>query len=184
MSGEHTFIGLPLPDKVRSLLVTKQEQLNVFEHFKRCTHIDDFHITLAFLGGVSDEGRDRLDHQIRKIAEQMSPFSLTLSHVGIFGSVSEPRVVWGGIEEQAALNDLHQQVQTMLQNEGYSVDKRPFRPHITLAKKNKRSSSSFAIDRQNLTLEPMTWNVENVCIFTVSPTKEPMYKKVSNISIK
>ncbi len=65
----------------------------------------------------------------------MPAFAYRLSHLGIFGSPHQPRVIWMGIDEPTGmLTNLHRTLNQALEKRGFAVDKRPFSPHFTLAR--------------------------------------------------
>lgn len=93
------------------------------------------HLTLAFLGELSDGELGGVKHAVAAAAQQSAPFSYRLSRLGTFGSPHQPRVVWMGIEESTgALQHLHQALQRELLRRNFAVEKRPFSPHLTLAR--------------------------------------------------
>ncbi|HEX4206497.1 MAG TPA: RNA 2',3'-cyclic phosphodiesterase [Ktedonobacteraceae bacterium] len=93
------------------------------------------HLTLAFLGELTDGELGGVKHAVAAAAKQAQPFSYRLSRLGTFGSTRQPRVVWMGIEESSgALQRVHHVLNRELTNRGFAVDKRPFSPHLTLAR--------------------------------------------------
>ncbi len=57
---------------------------------------------------------------------------LTLSGAGWFGS-SEPTALWAGVEANEGLTRLAERCDRAAKRVGLSLDKRKFRPHVTLA---------------------------------------------------
>jgi len=105
------------------------------------------HLTLAFLGELTDEQLDSVIAATQVAARQAVPFKYCLKGLGIFGSPHQPRVIWMGIEDLPSgqiygspLQQLHRVLTKELELHGFEVEKRPFSPHLTLAR-NKRSLS-------------------------------------------
>jgi RNA 2',3'-cyclic 3'-phosphodiesterase len=93
------------------------------------------HLTLAFLGELSDEQLLEATSAAEVAAQQVTPFSYRLSHLGVFGSPRQPRVIWAGIEEPTGkLAQLHRVLNRELEQRGFEVDTRPFSPHLTLSR--------------------------------------------------
>jgi RNA 2',3'-cyclic 3'-phosphodiesterase len=93
------------------------------------------HLTLAFLGELTDEQLGGVKHAVESAARQSKPLSYRLSRLGSFGSPRQPRVIWMGIDEPTgALSHLHRVLNRELDRRGFEVDKRPFSPHLTLAR--------------------------------------------------
>lgn len=93
------------------------------------------HLTLAFLGELTDEQVTSAISAAQDAAQSVSQFSYRLTQPGIFGSPRQPRVLWMGIEEQSgALQTLHRALTAELEARGFETERRPFSPHLTLAR--------------------------------------------------
>ncbi len=93
------------------------------------------HLTLAFLGELSDEQLAEAMHATEAVAQSIAAFDYRLAHVGVFGSQRQPRVIWVGIEEPSGtLLRLHHVLNRELEQRGFDVDARPFSPHLTLSR--------------------------------------------------
>jgi len=93
------------------------------------------HLTLKFLGYTPDIDINRIKGIIADITEKFKPFELTIGNTGCFPLPNRPRVLWLGVNDeknQLALlvNDLEQ----VLELEGFPRFGKPFFPHITLAR--------------------------------------------------
>jgi len=70
--------------------------------------IGRIHLTLAFLGELSDEQLAAAMQAADAASHQVTPFELRFERTGIFGSPRQPRVIWMGIEETSGtLTRLH-----------------------------------------------------------------------------
>ncbi len=93
---------------------------------------NDYHITLSFLGDVPGHRVRELNEIARTI--RRPPFEVALSSVGVFPNRGQPRVLWSGVQSHEPLLALQRTLQTELRNGGFDVDKRKFRPHVTVAR--------------------------------------------------
>lgn len=118
------------------------------------------HLTLAFLGELTDGEVAGAMHAVEKAARQSNPFSYRLlSRLGIFGSQRQPRVIWIGIEEPSgALLHLHRVLNTELKRRNFAIDMRPFSPHLTLA----RIKARFTSDEQQQLQPLLTGNPQGI----------------------
>jgi 2'-5' RNA ligase len=99
------------------------------------------HLTLAFLGELDDE-RLALAMEAAQGAAQATPsFTYRLTELGTFGPPRQPRVIWVGVEDQPSpyvhgspLQAAHRVLNRELERRQFEVDKRPFSPHLTLAR--------------------------------------------------
>ena len=85
----------------------------------------NLHLTLAFIG-------EWPENVAGVLPEVEVPFSITLARPGVF---PKAKVIWAGVEESAALNDLTERVRRSLSAAGIPFDPKPFIPHITLGRK-------------------------------------------------
>jgi 2'-5' RNA ligase len=92
------------------------------------------HLTLKFLGDVAEDRVDRVVALADRVARQHRAFSMQLGGFGAFPNFRRARVVWIGVEHEARLELLHHDLEVAAESEGFEVEGRAFRPHITLAR--------------------------------------------------
>jgi 2'-5' RNA ligase len=101
----------------------------------RWVDVEGIHLTLAFLGELDDAQLASAIEAVQAAAHSVHPFTYRLTRPGIFGSPRQPRVLWMGIEEKSgALQRLHRSLACELDARGFETEKRPFSPHLTLAR--------------------------------------------------
>jgi len=101
---------------------------------------ETLHITLHFLGDVEATRMDELRDLLRAATEAkcVTGLALEIAGAGFFPQKRRPRVVQVGIEPSNALMPLHGSVGRALQERGFVVEDRRYRPHITIAKIGRR----------------------------------------------
>lgn len=130
-----TFIALELNETLQRHLAGVIRQMAAVFPSIHWVDPSGIHLTLAFLGELSDKQLQAAMTATETAAQQVDPFSYQLSHLGIFGSIRAPRVIWMGIEEPPGrLQALHQALQAQLAQQQFPVEERPFSPHLTLAR--------------------------------------------------
>lgn len=92
----------------------------------------DLHLTLAFLGGLTDLQGNELGELLPALACAMPELSFT--GVEIWPGQQRARVQVATFALPDALKELVQRLNAMLVDMGLPVDSRPFRPHVTLAR--------------------------------------------------
>jgi 2'-5' RNA ligase len=93
------------------------------------------HLTLAFLGELTDAQLAQAHEAAAYAARITQPFAYRLSGLGTFGLPRQPRVLWMGISEPSgSLHIVHQALTLALEQREFVTDKRPFSPHLTLAR--------------------------------------------------
>jgi 2'-5' RNA ligase len=94
----------------------------------------NWHVTLTFLGPTSAELQGWVDAQVAAVASSSSPFRVTLAGLGAFPSVKRAKVMWSGLDDpQNGCAELAQGLRRALSTE-FEIDRRPFRPHLTVAR--------------------------------------------------
>ena len=85
------------------------------------------HLTLAFIGEWPDAAE-----VLEALPAVKEPFSITLSHPGIFPGAN---VLWAGVEPSEELEQMASRVRKNLEIAGIPFDRKAFKAHITLARK-------------------------------------------------
>jgi RNA 2',3'-cyclic 3'-phosphodiesterase len=92
------------------------------------------HLTLKFLGDVDEASAPKLIDAADVAASRHPPLEMSVRDVGAFPNFRRARVVWIGVEQEPRLELLHHDLELACEQEGFEVEGRPFRPHITLAR--------------------------------------------------
>jgi RNA 2',3'-cyclic 3'-phosphodiesterase len=130
-----TFIALELSDEVQKELsrvkgILERTNANVKWFAPETTHI-----TLQFLGNISDEKVPCVEKILRSIASRTAPFDITLNNIEVFPGWTEPKVLWIGIDKGCGpLQILAGSIRAVMLEEGFSEENRPFIPHITIGR--------------------------------------------------
>src|SRR5579859_289943 len=134
-SMTRTFIALEMNTHLQSHLAGVIHQVAQVLPGVRWVDMAGIHLTLAFLGELTDERLNDAIAATEKVAQHTARFSYRLAHLGIFGPPSRPRIIWMGIDEPtASLMQLHRALHRELEQRGFEMDQRPFSPHLTLAR--------------------------------------------------
>lgn len=118
----------------------------------RFMHRDSYHITLAFLGDASEQDIASAMAALEAVAmpggegakggegaAPVAPVPLACAGLGKFGRSSDA-TLWLGLREYDSLVDLAARVRDQLDARGVHFDTKPFKPHITLARRARLSS--------------------------------------------
>jgi 2'-5' RNA ligase len=125
---QRLFVAIQPPEPVRSALTTLIGDIAR----ARWTPPQQFHITLRFIGDVSDPSQQQIEETLEQV--RVRPFFLAVEHVGRFPPRGHPAVVWAGVASHPHLHQLRQQVDDRLLTTGVPFELRPFVPHVTLAR--------------------------------------------------
>jgi 2'-5' RNA ligase len=136
------FYAIELPDDVRAALAKLKPKDDDQNRDYRWADPAQMHVTLAFLGQQPAEQLPLLEAIGTSAAAKSHPARLQLGEVGSFGPRRAPRVLWIGLDgEVGALQHLQADLDAGLRQAGFSLEERPFRPHITLARRRDTARS-------------------------------------------
>jgi 2'-5' RNA ligase len=133
-------------DTVRNKLAKAQAMLVQTGADVRLVETKNIHVTMRFLGDIAPSMVDKIFEEMKKL--QFIPFNVQIMGVGVFPSLSYPRVVWVGITEGAdQLRGVFSQLEPRLRGLGFAPDPKGFSPHLTIARvrsgRNKAQLADF-----------------------------------------
>lgn len=180
MGKHHYFLAVKLSKEIKTFLHNWIDVRRQDYPFFKWVHPEDYHITLVFFGFVDESKRDELIERVRPIISKEESFQLTLSRLGVFGFAEKPRIFWAGVNESQKLKELQKKVYEECVNMEFSLDKKPFNPHITLARKwgsdeefHKEKLISITTDEG----DPISFQVDEVVLYETHMDKSPKYKE-------
>lgn len=143
------FFALWPDDDTRALLVGATRRA-VAAAGGKATSVDNLHLTLAFLGGVTPAQLDKA----RAVAPtQAEPFTLLLDRLGYW---SRNQVLWIGPSKPVpALLDLERSLWARLEAKRFQREPGRFRPHVTLARRARGV---------RVPIRPVRWAVQRLTL--------------------
>ncbi|OIN67087.1 2'-5' RNA ligase [Exiguobacterium sp. KRL4] len=157
----HYFIALPIADEQ---LIQFATTLQLEQYYKTVYEPGEYHLTLRFLGALTETELADWRTRLLDIVETMQGLTLHLDHLERFGLAERPRVFAVGPSLNNQLLQLAQKIDP--------TPHQPFLPHVTLAKKW----------RQEVTLLPPEGipasyvDVNEIILYKICPTSRPRYQ--------
>ena len=146
------FFALWPNDAVRARLARIAGSVALFRPARRVPEYN-LHLTLHFVGNVSFAERDCLREAAHGVRGEA--FELLIDQGGYF---ARPRIGWLGCAEvPAGLEQLHGALGQALKACDYRPEKRPYRPHVTYARK-------LAQLPEMPEFEPLAWPVDEFAL--------------------
>ena len=181
----HYFIAVPINPMIKQSIAVKQNDLKDSKlMFKQWTHAEDFHITLKFLGPIPAEKLSKLIFWLSRI-DTLSAFELIIDGIGTFGNPNRPRVLWIGVQENNTLSKLYKEVELVCKNIGFSTENRPYRPHITLAKRWKGDTLETdyikQLHKKNNEIHRII--VDQFVLYRIHPSTAPKYEVIERFQL-
>ncbi|OJF96084.1 RNA 2',3'-cyclic phosphodiesterase [Pararhizobium antarcticum] len=97
----------------------------------RWIDVENYHITLRFIGDVDNRTADEIVDRLDRI--ERPEFQLRLTGMGAFGS-KKPHSVFAGVSPPPEIYALQAEIERICQRLGLPADPRKFTPHVTLAR--------------------------------------------------
>ena len=126
------FIAILFDDDTVDKLSALRDGLHDLSSHGSFVQRENLHLTLEFLGECSAEERNRAMRAMDSLS--FPSFRLKLDRLGFF-SRPDGDIWWVGIEKNKALENLHSQLSQELEKRGFKLEKKRFKPHITLARR-------------------------------------------------
>lgn len=131
------FVALPLPPPVKAALGAVIKALSPAwpAAAVRWVRPENIHLTLRFLGQSPVAKLPDIAAALESVGGQTAPFDLSLAALGCFPNRRRPQILWAGLrDEGGALDPLKGALDRSLLGLGWPVERRPFRPHLTLGR--------------------------------------------------
>lgn len=182
MGKHHYFLATKLPKEVKDFLNEWVEQNRPEFPFARWVHSEDYHITLAFLGFAEESMKQEVVETMGQVLADERPFTLKLHKIGTFGPHKKPRIFWADTEASESLNSVQKKVHRQCINIGFQLDKKPFRPHITLARK-WQGDTDFDVDALKEFENRLSFTFNEVVLYETHLDKTPKYHEYARFSL-
>lgn len=131
------FIAIELSEKVKGELSSIQQSVKQAALSGRFTSIDNFHLTVHFIGEVNHKECEDIKSAMERTASQTGPFQLSLSELGSFKKKNK-EIIWVGVNGNVeALQQLNKDVLKNLSTSTLTDTEIEYVPHLTLGRQIK-----------------------------------------------
>lgn len=122
------FVAIDFPKAVKDKLASLCQGISKAKWVRH----EQLHLTLRFIGEVTDEQAHRLKLALASV--KSTAFTIQLRGVGTFPNDRRPKVLWAGIAPCPELRALQSKFEETIRALGHPKDKHAFNPHVTLAR--------------------------------------------------
>jgi len=172
------FIAIDLPEKAKKELISVQKQIKSKNPDIKAVFVKPkvLHINLKFLGETDDAQAKKIKNALKKL--KFEPFKIKLSQAGVF-TPQFIRVLWVDVSPKEQLVRLQQDIDSMLEKEGFKQERR-FEAHITLARiKFVKDKFEFVKNIEKIKVKPIEFEIKNFSLKKSTLTPEgPIYEDV------
>lgn len=121
------FIAINFDKNFKDGLINTREELRNQSIFGNFTLDENLHLTLAFIGETKNIQGAK--NAVDRAFQNFKAFKITTEKIGKFSDLW-----WVGIKENTYLTTAAENIQKELIASGYNIEKRKFKPHITIAR--------------------------------------------------
>lgn len=155
--NKRIFIAINLPGEIKRILRSSEKRWKNLH--VRWTSFENMHITVEFLGRVDRIGLEKILKAVEKSASETKPFSICLDRIVLGPNLIQPRMFWATVFIDHGIIGLKKSMETNLRSFGFELEKREFRPHITLA---RAKGNQLKGKQTNIPLEGLRFKTESI----------------------
>ena len=147
------FVALDLDDDaIQAIAAVQQRVAKALEANRSITQVDParMHLTLVFLGEIAEATVPAIVDTLSASID-VRQFAAEFQGLGVFPTRGAPRVLWLGVAAGAEqIVEVQRAVASRVERLGVALERRPFHPHLTLARwrTSRTSRTSRPSDRQ------------------------------------
>ena len=178
-----TFLALDLPQTVRNKLSAYAELISGHDKLQQIRWLpkENYHLTLAFLGNVELVLINSLQLKLEKNLSFIKAIPFRLLEITPFPFSGTPKIASALLENSDELMQLHYDTAKCVRDFGISLDRRRFKPHVTLGRLKSRSRKSLSFHPQQIFVEGVS---EKLVIYQSELTsKGAVYTSIGEVSL-
>lgn len=161
-----TFIAIEISEDIRSILGQIQSHLKYSGADVKWVAPNNIHLTLKFLGEISENKCEEIKSILDKIGAASKPFEISVKDIGAFPKIEYPRVIWVGLDKGAKeAAALAAEIDEELSKMGFEKESRPFAAHLTIGR--VRSSKNKDALKSKLTAYSLQPTAEDQAVSSV-----------------
>lgn len=145
------FTAILFNEEIKDYLTEAIQELKKRSVKGNFTSRENLHLTLVFLGEVSEDRLDAVRSAINRVHGE--PFRLVLSGFGKFRKNGRD-IHWAGLGKSEALLAIQKQLAAELEKAGFSLEDRAYSPHLTLGRQVRLADPDEMIYRSVRPVKP------------------------------
>jgi 2'-5' RNA ligase len=144
MGSLRTFIAAEIPLSIQTSIKQQVDGLRnrVGNSSVRWVPVQNMHLTLKFLGNISQTDVGILTGILRSEVESRPAFDITVGGLGSFPNSKRAHVLFIEIQAPTALVTLQREIESACVRASYKSESRPFSPHLTIGRVRRGIPSS------------------------------------------
>ena len=177
------FISLNLPDNVIRQIIGLRDKICLEKNIK-WEATEKLHLTIKFIGDVSDEMMDVISNELLFVNSYQS-IKCSFNKFGFFYRDAKPFILWAGLTVDETLFNLMTELNTRLEKLSVPIEQRKFNPHITLLRIKNDPGINFVNNFKNFTFEPILFTTNSITLYkSILYSEGSKYFEIKNYKLK
>jgi len=174
------FVSVDIPDNYELRKICKNFWEQKF-FFGRCTKAENFHLTLKFLGDVSEDRIPEIDAALKRVSFPI--FEAHLGKLGVLPSRQQIRILFTHVV-CAQLSILAKQIEDVL-DPLFERENRELKSHVTIARiKTVKKKEQFLRAVDETEISDLPWKVDSFVLKKSTLTEDgPIYETVARYKL-
>lgn len=148
--------------------------------------LSNIHVTLKFLGDIEEDVITEIEKVMINSVSGIDKFTIELKGTGAFPNLNRISVIWVGMVGAEPLIDIANNIDSGLEKLGFGREKRPFRPHVTVARvkggRHKDRLISTIQEHEDIVFGEM--DVDKIILKkSVLTPKGPIYSDMATVTL-
>lgn len=167
-----TFIAIAIPEEIKKEIIKIQEKLPDFVGKK--TEIENLHLTLKFIGEISEEKIARIKKKLSEI--KFNKFEIQLDKIGMFSD----RIIWLNMQN---CGELQKEIDEKL-SKFFEKEER-FMGHLTIARVKKLENRKEFVEKlKKIKISAMKFEVNSFELMkNILKRPAPVYSVIEKYSL-
>jgi len=186
-----TFIAIALPKEIKDSLAKLQEELRSSGADVKWVEPANIHLTLKFIGEITEELLEKFRDVLIKISQDMPAFKADITSVGAFPKIESPRVIWAGLSQgDKETKMIVKRLEEKLNKLGIPKEDRLFSSHITLGRTRSGLNQKALVEKiaqlkDYFTKNTAGFTVKKISLYKSTLTPQgPIYEALLDASLK
>ncbi|MBI9070331.1 MAG: RNA 2',3'-cyclic phosphodiesterase [Melioribacteraceae bacterium] len=177
------FIALEIPSEILDEIIIIRDEF--YDEPVKWEKRDKLHITLNFLGDVSETNTEKVIKTLQSVMSNKYRFELQFLRFGLFYRNDNPSILWVGLNHSNELLKIYNEINVELEKIGFQKEKRKFNPHLTLLRLRGRENIDKVINLSKVEIEEGNFTASNISLFKSKLLPGgSVYEKVESFELK
>ena len=133
MSQLRAFLAIDVDEDLKAKMYKIIKEFKQIDANIKYVDLENLHLTLKFFGDIDVEGIDLLSSKIESVVSGFDKFPIKIKGCGAFPNTNRIKVIWLGIDDDAIVKRLHDELDKEFVKLGFDKDKR-FSSHLTIGR--------------------------------------------------